>query len=531
MSRQQREEIMYGKILKILFAFTIVTQGAVASEKTKYWELSGDFTIHMKSGESKTCDDPKFQIYYLQAETLFLTPEQGDFCTFLSGPPWMVNNLTAISGSTIKDGVISMDRNGKAKEIGKVRDNGFRIETDLYYNGKEVKLYKIHMILDVTQEGDTLVYGYTQTDETKEAQDPNNSYELNLTFRPRKNAPQTFHSSDEVIELPGRRTLAWSHLAMTPDGKFITSTIRKTKLESQIFVYDVQNRKIEEIPLLEKGRAYDSQITDDGKLVYYKVETENNYDSAIYVWDRITGQQKILVRGNLYNPKLSGNGRFLTYSGIRSNRPTPSDAEALDLSTGKTFSLSDYETEGGRKGACRERTLSYSGSVMCPYSDGRVEGILQTKYALMDLNQPGQVKFHFDYLKYIPWKSGEEFPFIAGTPTVSPDQKYLFFAVRLKNERTVYRYSFEKDSVEVLAKTTVGQYGFAHGINSNFTFFWYDSVPSSGERGLVIRSLNNPEDKKFVPMRAHNESIDLSDDGKVLTYYDLATEKMYLRKF
>ena len=106
-----------------------------------------------------------------------------------------------------------------------------------------------------------------------------------------------------------------------------------------IFLYDLQRRRLVNLPGLNKPRSVQSQadISADGRYIVYVSEELGKTD--IFVYDRLGLKAENITKnfiGEVRNPTISGNGRFIAFEGNRSGQW---DIEIYDRGLGTDLSL------------------------------------------------------------------------------------------------------------------------------------------------------------------------------------------------
>lgn len=106
-----------------------------------------------------------------------------------------------------------------------------------------------------------------------------------------------------------------------------------------IFLYDLQSRRLINLPGLNKPGSMQSQadISADGRYIVYVSEELGKTD--IFVYDRLALKSENITKnfiGEVRHPTISGNGRFIAFEGNRSGQW---DIEIYDRGLGTDLSL------------------------------------------------------------------------------------------------------------------------------------------------------------------------------------------------
>lgn len=112
-----------------------------------------------------------------------------------------------------------------------------------------------------------------------------------------------------------------------------------------VFLYDVQNRRLINLPGLNKPDSIQEQpdISADGRYIVYISEERGKPD--VFVYDRQTLRGEAITTnrlGEVRHPTISGNGRFVAFE---SNRSGQWDIEIYDRGLNVELSLPSGQTE------------------------------------------------------------------------------------------------------------------------------------------------------------------------------------------
>ena len=130
---------------------------------------------------------------------------------------------------------------------------------------------------------------------------------------------------------------AEGHSSLSHDGRYLIYQSDRNGKRS-IFLYDLLRRRLISLPGLNQPGSMQSQgdISADGKYIVYVSEQLGKTD--IFLYSRLTAKSKNLTRnfiGEVRNPSISGNGRFVSFEG---NRTGQWDIEIYDRGAGISFS-------------------------------------------------------------------------------------------------------------------------------------------------------------------------------------------------
>jgi len=134
--------------------------------------------------------------------------------------------------------------------------------------------------------------------------------------------------------------------AISADGRYVTFYSNATNLVAgdingrpDIFVYDRQTSSMQNITLSGNGNSYNPAISADGRYITFSSAASNlvagdiNGRPDIFVYDRQTSSMVNITlsgNGNSYSPSMSADGRYVTFN---------SDAD--NLVSGDTNGVSD----------------------------------------------------------------------------------------------------------------------------------------------------------------------------------------------
>lgn len=104
------------------------------------------------------------------------------------------------------------------------------------------------------------------------------------------------------------------------DGRYLVFASDRRARQS-IFLYDVQRRRLVNLPGLNKPNAmqYQPDISADGRYIVYISEERGRPE--VFVYDRQTFQAEAIddsPLGQVRQPSISGNGRFISFEANRS---------------------------------------------------------------------------------------------------------------------------------------------------------------------------------------------------------------------
>jgi Tol biopolymer transport system component len=123
------------------------------------------------------------------------------------------------------------------------------------------------------------------------------------------------------------------------DGRYLVFTSDRLANKRGIFLYDVQNRRLIDLPGLNQPGTLQEQpdISADGRYIVYISEERGKPD--VFVYDRQTFQSEVLteeILGIVRHPTISGNGRFVAFE---FNRSGQWDIEIYDRGSSIELSL------------------------------------------------------------------------------------------------------------------------------------------------------------------------------------------------
>lgn len=113
------------------------------------------------------------------------------------------------------------------------------------------------------------------------------------------------------------------------DGRYLVFTSDRQS-QRGIFLYDVPNRRLIDLPGLNQAKAIREQpdISADGRYIVYISEERGKPD--VFVYDRVALQSEAITENilrDVRHPTISGNGRFVAFE---SNRSGQWDIEIYD---------------------------------------------------------------------------------------------------------------------------------------------------------------------------------------------------------
>lgn len=121
------------------------------------------------------------------------------------------------------------------------------------------------------------------------------------------------------------------------DGRYLIYHSDRNARRS-VFLYDLQRRRSIPMPGLNQpgSMQYQADISADGRYIVYVSEQLGKTD--IFLYNRTTSKSQNLTRnfiGEVRNPSISGNGRFVSFEGNRSGQW---NIEIYDRGAGIEFS-------------------------------------------------------------------------------------------------------------------------------------------------------------------------------------------------
>jgi len=107
------------------------------------------------------------------------------------------------------------------------------------------------------------------------------------------------------------------------DGRYIVFTSDRQGGHRGVFLYEVQNRRLIDLPGLNQSGIIQDQpdISADGRYIVYISEEQGKPD--VFVYDRQTFQSEPIsedLLGEVRHPTISGNGRFIAFEFNRSGQ-------------------------------------------------------------------------------------------------------------------------------------------------------------------------------------------------------------------
>jgi len=121
------------------------------------------------------------------------------------------------------------------------------------------------------------------------------------------------------------------------DGRYLIYHSDRNAQRS-VFLYDLQRRRLIPLPGLNQRGSMQSQadISADGRYIVYVSEQLGKTD--VFLYSRSTAKSQNLTKsfiGEVRNPSISGNGRFVSFDGNRSGQW---NIEIYDRGVGIDFS-------------------------------------------------------------------------------------------------------------------------------------------------------------------------------------------------
>ncbi|MCC0175758.1 PD40 domain-containing protein [Waterburya agarophytonicola K14] len=131
---------------------------------------------------------------------------------------------------------------------------------------------------------------------------------------------------------------AEGHGRLSHDGRYLIYHSDRLNSQRSIFLYDLQRRRLVPLPGLNQpgSMQYQADLSSDGRNMVYVSEQLGKTD--IFLYNRLTGKSQNLTKnfiGEVRNPSISGNGRFVCFE---SNRSGQWDIEIYDRGVGIDFS-------------------------------------------------------------------------------------------------------------------------------------------------------------------------------------------------
>ncbi|MEO8891243.1 MAG: biopolymer transporter [Coleofasciculaceae cyanobacterium] len=122
------------------------------------------------------------------------------------------------------------------------------------------------------------------------------------------------------------------------DGRYLVFSSDRLAQRS-IYLYDVQQRRLIDLPGLNQPRSLQEQpdISADGRYIVYISEQQGKPD--VFVYDRQSLQAEPItedILAEVRHPTISGNGRFIAFESMRSGQW---DIEIYDRGAGVELSL------------------------------------------------------------------------------------------------------------------------------------------------------------------------------------------------
>lgn len=122
------------------------------------------------------------------------------------------------------------------------------------------------------------------------------------------------------------------------DGRYLVFTSDRLAHRG-VFLYDVQNRRLINLPGLNQPNSIQDQpdISADGRYIVYVSQERGKPD--VFVYDRQTFRSEVItgnIIGEVRHPTISGNGRFVAFE---SNRSGQWDIEIYDRGLNLELSL------------------------------------------------------------------------------------------------------------------------------------------------------------------------------------------------
>ncbi len=140
-------------------------------------------------------------------------------------------------------------------------------------------------------------------------------------------------TANAALNSPGAEGFA----NLSHDGRYLVYHSDRNSRRS-IFLYDLQRRRLVPVPGLNQpgSMQYQADISADGRYIVYVSEQLGKTD--IFLYNRTTARSQNLTRtfiGEVKNPSISGNGRFISFEGNRSGQW---NIEIYDRGVGIDFS-------------------------------------------------------------------------------------------------------------------------------------------------------------------------------------------------